>query len=126
MDNPIYTRAVCPNCKTALLTEIPFDMPKSCAVHCGCCQTIFPFNPDPDELQRITQIAADPEKKYRVPSSYDRFMREEIALINASKPDISPYEAFRMASKKWFKNDRGSPTLSSSDLSVQLLKKCRM
>ncbi|KAJ4767773.1 C2C2-YABBY transcription factor [Rhynchospora pubera] len=153
MDNPAkgFTHAVCPNCKIALRVEMPFDMPKSFDVHCDRCDTIFRFNPDPDELQGITQqltsstisrnqilppaapsvsdepdnprtlfvVKPDPEKKHRVPSAYNRFMREEIALIKANKPGIPQREDFRMAAENWAKNDRGSPNVSSSDLSVR-------
>ncbi|KAJ1687332.1 hypothetical protein LUZ63_018722 [Rhynchospora breviuscula] len=162
MDNPAkgFTHAVCPNCKNALTVEMPSDITKSCDVdvHCCCCLTIFRFNPDPDEVQRITQklasltvsrnqilppaapsasdepanprapfvVKPDPEKKYRRPSAYNCFMREEIALIKASKPGIPHRDDFRMAAENWAKNDRGSPTVSSSDLSVQEIKKCPM
>ncbi|KAJ4796674.1 C2C2-YABBY transcription factor [Rhynchospora pubera] len=172
MDNPAkgFTHAVCPNCKIALRVipifstsapfgcvenkvEMPFDMPKSFDVHCDRCDTIFRFNPDPDELQGITQqltsstissrnqilppaapsvsdepanprtlfvVKPDPEKKHRVPSAYNRFMREEIALIKANKPGIPQREAFRMAAENWAKNDRGSvaPQLFHLQISV--------
>nr|XP_018681621.1 PREDICTED: protein DROOPING LEAF-like [Musa acuminata subsp. malaccensis] len=46
-----------------------------------------------------------PEKKHRMPSAYNRFMREEIQRIKASKPDIPHREAFSMAAKNWAKCD---------------------
>ncbi|KAK4773602.1 hypothetical protein SAY87_028621 [Trapa incisa] len=40
-----------------------------------------------------------PEKRQRVPSAYNRFIKEEIQRIKASNPDISHREAFSMAAK---------------------------
>ncbi|KAG6538962.1 hypothetical protein ZIOFF_004114 [Zingiber officinale] len=42
-----------------------------------------------------------PEKRQRVPSAYNRFIREEIHRIKASNPDISHKEAFSAAAKNW-------------------------
>ncbi|KAK1263155.1 Protein YABBY 2 [Acorus gramineus] len=40
-----------------------------------------------------------PEKRQRVPSAYNRFIKEEIQRIKASNPDISHREAFSAAAK---------------------------
>uniref|UniRef100_A0A5B7CBZ4 Putative axial regulator YABBY 2 isoform X2 n=1 Tax=Davidia involucrata TaxID=16924 RepID=A0A5B7CBZ4_DAVIN len=42
-----------------------------------------------------------PEKRQRVPSAYNRFIKEEIQRIKASNPDISHREAFSTAAKNW-------------------------
>ncbi|WOL08933.1 protein YABBY 2-like isoform X1 [Canna indica] len=42
-----------------------------------------------------------PEKRQRVPSAYNRFIREEIRRIKANNPDISHKEAFSAAAKNW-------------------------
>uniref|UniRef100_A0A0A9D1G5 YABBY protein C-terminal domain-containing protein n=1 Tax=Arundo donax TaxID=35708 RepID=A0A0A9D1G5_ARUDO len=42
-----------------------------------------------------------PEKRQRVPSAYNRFIKEEIRRIKASNPDISHKEAFSTAAKNW-------------------------
>ncbi|KAF5470866.1 hypothetical protein F2P56_011354 [Juglans regia] len=42
-----------------------------------------------------------PEKRQRVPSAYNRFIREEIQRIKAGNPDISHREAFSTAAKNW-------------------------
>nr|AYO86710.1 yabby2 [Chimonanthus praecox] len=42
-----------------------------------------------------------PEKRPRVPSAYNRFIKEEIQRIKASNPDISHREAFSTAAKNW-------------------------
>ncbi|KAG4974268.1 hypothetical protein JHK87_031089 [Glycine soja] len=39
------------------------------------------------------------EKRHRVPSAYNRFIKEEIQRIKASNPDISHREAFSSAAK---------------------------
>ncbi|MBA0777402.1 hypothetical protein Gotri_005422, partial [Gossypium trilobum] len=40
-----------------------------------------------------------PEKRQRVPSAYNRFIKEEIQRIKANNPDISHREAFSTAAK---------------------------
>ncbi|XP_039002528.1 putative axial regulator YABBY 2 isoform X1 [Hibiscus syriacus] len=42
-----------------------------------------------------------PEKRQRVPSAYNRFIKEEIQRIKATNPDISHREAFSTAAKNW-------------------------
>ncbi|KAF3453714.1 hypothetical protein FNV43_RR04155 [Rhamnella rubrinervis] len=42
-----------------------------------------------------------PEKRQRVPSAYNQFIREEIQRIKANNPDISHREAFSTAAKNW-------------------------
>ncbi|GAB4859877.1 hypothetical protein Ancab_011358 [Ancistrocladus abbreviatus] len=49
---------------------------------------------------RIPPIRS-PEKRQRVPSAYNKFIREEIQRIKASNPEISHREAFSMAAKNW-------------------------
>ncbi|XP_006664216.1 protein YABBY 6 [Oryza brachyantha] len=45
--------------------------------------------------------ARPPEKRQRVPSAYNRFIKEEIRRIKANNPDISHREAFSTAAKNW-------------------------
>ncbi|XP_038710469.1 axial regulator YABBY 5-like isoform X2 [Tripterygium wilfordii] len=42
-----------------------------------------------------------PEKRQRVPSAYNQFIKEEIQRIKANNPDISHREAFSTAAKNW-------------------------
>ncbi|XP_039044789.1 putative axial regulator YABBY 2 isoform X2 [Hibiscus syriacus] len=42
-----------------------------------------------------------PEKRQRVPSAYNRFIKEEIQRVKATNPDISHKEAFSTAAKNW-------------------------
>ncbi|KAF8116193.1 hypothetical protein N665_0020s0049 [Sinapis alba] len=42
-----------------------------------------------------------PEKRQRVPSAYNRFIKEEIQRIKAGNPQISHREAFSTAAKNW-------------------------
>ncbi|KAG9131960.1 hypothetical protein Leryth_023218 [Lithospermum erythrorhizon] len=54
------------------------------------------------ELPARPQISnRTPEKKPRVPSAYNRFIKEEIQRIKAVNPDISHREAFSSAAKNW-------------------------
>ncbi|WZZ79746.1 hypothetical protein YC2023_100318 [Brassica napus] len=42
-----------------------------------------------------------PEKRQRLPSAYNRFIKEEIQRIKAGNPEISHREAFSTAAKNW-------------------------
>ncbi|XP_039129979.1 axial regulator YABBY 5-like isoform X1 [Dioscorea cayenensis subsp. rotundata] len=46
-------------------------------------------------------LYAAPEKRQRVPSAYNRFIKEEIQRIKSMNPDISHREAFSAAAKNW-------------------------
>ncbi|XP_074293917.1 protein DROOPING LEAF-like [Silene latifolia] len=41
------------------------------------------------------------EKKHRIPSAYNRFMKEEIQRIKAANPEIPHRQAFSAAAKNW-------------------------
>ncbi|XP_010939213.1 protein DROOPING LEAF isoform X1 [Elaeis guineensis] len=67
-------------------------------------------------IPKASFVVKPPEKKHRLPSAYNRFMKEEIQRIKAAKPDIPHREAFSMAAKNWAKCDpRCSTTVSASD-----------
>ncbi|WOG90407.1 hypothetical protein DCAR_0209651 [Daucus carota subsp. sativus] len=53
------------------------------------------------ELPRLPATNKAPEKRQRVPSAYNRFIKEEIQRIKAGNPDISHREAFSAAAKNW-------------------------
>ncbi|KAG5240214.1 CRABS CLAW family protein [Salix suchowensis] len=46
-------------------------------------------------------VVKPPEKKHRLPSAYNRFMKEEIQRIKAADPEIPHREAFSTAAKNW-------------------------
>ncbi|KAI7742062.1 hypothetical protein M8C21_030068 [Ambrosia artemisiifolia] len=54
-----------------------------------------------DELPKPPVANRPPEKRQRVPSAYNRFIKEEIQRIKAGNPDISHREAFSAAAKNW-------------------------
>ncbi|CAK9326572.1 unnamed protein product [Citrullus colocynthis] len=56
-------------------------------------------NSTTDHDQRI--INRPPEKRQRVPSAYNQFIKEEIQRIKATNPDITHREAFSTAAKNW-------------------------
>nr|XP_018633602.1 protein CRABS CLAW-like [Nicotiana tomentosiformis] len=61
------------------------------------------------------------EKKHRLPSAYNRFMKEEIQRIEAENPEIPHREAFSAAAKNWARYiSNGSPngTLSESNTNI--------
>ncbi|KMZ75306.1 Protein YABBY 6 [Zostera marina] len=51
--------------------------------------------------QFLPSIHPPPEKRQRVPSAYNRFIKAEIQRIKSNNPDISHREAFSAASKNW-------------------------
>ncbi|XP_009792033.1 axial regulator YABBY 5-like isoform X1 [Nicotiana tabacum] len=55
----------------------------------------------PEDDQPRTMPIRPPEKRQRVPSAYNRFIKEEIQRIKASNPDITHREAFSTAAKNW-------------------------
>ncbi|CAA6656198.1 unnamed protein product [Spirodela intermedia] len=55
-------------------------------------------DPDPG-LPKL--LDSPPEKRQRVPSAYNRFIKEEIQRIKAGNPDITHREAFSAAAKNW-------------------------
>lgn len=54
-----------------------------------------------DDLPRPPVLNRPPEKRQRIPSAYNRFIKEEIQRIKAGNPDISHREAFSAAAKNW-------------------------
>ncbi|KAF5449494.1 hypothetical protein F2P56_029934 [Juglans regia] len=46
-------------------------------------------------------VVKPPEKKHRLPSAYNRFMKEEIQRIKSANPEIPHREAFSTAAKNW-------------------------
>lgn len=59
------------------------------------------FSQQNDLMQEQTLHTRPPEKRPRVPSAYNRFIKEEIRRIKANNPDISHREAFSTAAKNW-------------------------
>ncbi|KAM3398777.1 putative axial regulator YABBY 2 isoform X1 [Capsicum galapagoense] len=60
----------------------------------------FSASISPEIEPRIPPIRP-PEKRQRVPSAYNKFIKEEIQRIKASNPDITHREAFSTAAKNW-------------------------
>ncbi|GLT26212.1 hypothetical protein SLA2020_012940 [Shorea laevis] len=58
----------------------------------------------PPALNNATEeriVNRPPEKRQRVPSAYNQFIKEEIQRIKANNPNISHREAFSTAAKNW-------------------------
>ncbi|CAN6235753.1 unnamed protein product [Urochloa humidicola] len=63
-----------------------------------------PVKPAPQEPQLNKSAVSGnkhAEKRQRVPSAYNRFIKDEIQRIKASNPDITHREAFSAAAKNW-------------------------
>ncbi|KAI7740608.1 hypothetical protein M8C21_019486 [Ambrosia artemisiifolia] len=112
----------CNFCETVLAVSVPCTiMYATVTVRCGHCTNLLseelrnnPSNllinqpiPDPfgpirvDELLKPPVVNRPPEKRQRVPSAYNRFIKEEIQRIKAGNPEISHREAFSAAAKNW-------------------------
>nr|CTQ35246.1 YABBY transcription factor [Ginkgo biloba] len=50
---------------------------------------------------QIISNDSPPQKRQRVPSAYNRFIRDEIQRIKANNPNMSHKEAFSTAAKNW-------------------------
>ncbi|KAK4423673.1 protein DROOPING LEAF [Sesamum alatum] len=59
-------------------------------------------------------VVKPPEKKHRLPSAYNRFMKEEIQRIKAADPEIPHREAFSAAAKNWARYIPNTPQGSAS------------
>ncbi|KAL7110115.1 hypothetical protein ACP275_05G004100 [Erythranthe tilingii] len=46
-------------------------------------------------------VVKPPEKRHRLPSAYNMFMKEEIQRIKAANPEVPHREAFSAAAKNW-------------------------
>ncbi|KDP42970.1 hypothetical protein JCGZ_23912 [Jatropha curcas] len=75
------------------------DLNKDCGSS-SKCNKVTAFESADHEPPRMPPIRP-PEKRQRVPSAYNRFIKEEIQRIKASNPDISHREAFSTAAKNW-------------------------
>ncbi|KAM1089919.1 hypothetical protein TB2_017272 [Malus domestica] len=58
-------------------------------------------DPTLDPATEERGVNRPPEKRQRVPSAYNQFIKEEIQRIKANNPDISHREAFSTAAKNW-------------------------
>ncbi|CAL5428499.1 unnamed protein product [Camellia sinensis] len=54
-------------------------------------------------------VVKPPEKKHRLPSAYNRFMKEEIQRIKMANPEKPHREAFSAAAKNWARYIPNSP-----------------
>ncbi|KMZ76436.1 Protein YABBY 4 [Zostera marina] len=54
-----------------------------------------------DFIQQSLSVNKPPEKRQRVPSAYNRFIKDEIQRIKAGNPEITHREAFSAAAKNW-------------------------
>ncbi|XP_062091596.1 axial regulator YABBY 1 [Humulus lupulus] len=62
---------------------------------------VMPIRGRTEEIPKPPVVNRPPEKRQRVPSAYNRFIKDEIQRIKAGNPDISHREAFSAAAKNW-------------------------
>ncbi|XAR70427.1 hypothetical protein NMG60_11027273 [Bertholletia excelsa] len=85
----------------SLLEEIPNPTPNFLINQANFSNFGLPAQGGHDELPRPPVVNRPPEKRQRVPSAYNRFIKDEIQRIKAGNPDISHREAFSAAAKNW-------------------------
>uniref|UniRef100_A0ACD5V4G9 Uncharacterized protein n=1 Tax=Avena sativa TaxID=4498 RepID=A0ACD5V4G9_AVESA len=84
------------NAPPGMASMMPPPPPKKAAAH----------NKEPQQQQQRRNVSSsgankNPEKRQRVPSAYNRFIKDEIQRIKANNPDITHREAFSAAAKNW-------------------------
>ncbi|XP_030948440.1 protein YABBY 4-like [Quercus robur] len=84
-----------------LLEEIPNPSPNFLINQNNGSDFTMPARGGVSELPRPPAINRPPEKRQRVPSAYNRFIKDEIQRIKSVNPDISHREAFSAAAKNW-------------------------
>ncbi|AES90958.2 putative transcription factor C2C2-YABBY family [Medicago truncatula] len=86
-----------------LLEEMPNPAPNFMMNHINAPNdfSMPPTRTVADELPRPPIINRPPEKRQRVPSAYNRFIKDEIQRIKSVNPDITHREAFSAAAKNW-------------------------
>ncbi|XP_042503942.1 axial regulator YABBY 1 [Macadamia integrifolia] len=84
-----------------LLEEIPSPQPNMLIDQPNPTDPVVSFRGGADELPRPPVVNRPPEKRQRVPSAYNRFIKDEIQRIKAGNPDITHREAFSAAAKNW-------------------------
>uniref|UniRef100_A0A0D9WVP6 Uncharacterized protein n=1 Tax=Leersia perrieri TaxID=77586 RepID=A0A0D9WVP6_9ORYZ len=99
----------CNYCNTILVVNVPNNCSYNIVtVRCGHCTMVLSMDLAPFHQARTVQDHQvqnrgfqAPEKRQRVPSAYNRFIKEEIQRIKTSNPEISHREAFSAAAKNW-------------------------
>ncbi|KAG6498667.1 protein YABBY 2-like [Zingiber officinale] len=140
----------CNFCNTTLAVSIPGNMFNIVTVRCGRCSCLLSVNlgalaqaiplqihnfgsqSESFDLGSSSKYSRNSlmysmrddqhKKRQRVPSAYNRFIREEIQRIKANNPDISHKEAFSAAAKNWahFPHIHFGLSLDGSDKQVKL------
>ncbi|XP_062109654.1 protein CRABS CLAW [Humulus lupulus] len=75
------------------------DLRKGSSSSSGCSSTTT--SGEPMSPRGAPFVVKPPEKKHRLPSAYNRFMKEEIQRIKSANPEIPHREAFSAAAKNW-------------------------
>ncbi|XP_019267265.1 PREDICTED: protein CRABS CLAW isoform X2 [Nicotiana attenuata] len=128
----------CSFCNTVLAVGIPYKrLLDTVTVKCGHCSNLSFLSTRPPlqgqcfdhqtALQhqaffsdfkkgQSSSSSSTPEKKHRLPSAYNRFMKDEIQRIKAANPEIPHREAFSAAAKNWARYIPNTPngTLAES------------
>ncbi|KAL6582084.1 hypothetical protein OROMI_006098 [Orobanche minor] len=96
---------ICYDHQTSLHQTFCKEFKKSVSASSSSSTSSEPLSPE------APFVVKPPEKKHRLPSAYNRFMKEEIQRIKAVNPEIPHREAFSAAAKNWARyipNSEGS------------------
>ncbi|XP_042009678.1 protein CRABS CLAW-like [Salvia splendens] len=133
-ENVCYIR--CTFCNTVLAVGIPCKrLLDTLTVKCGHCSNLSFLSTKPQSQQAFKKapslssssstssepsspkaqfVVKPPEKKHRLPSAYNRFMKEEIQRIKTANPEIPHREAFSAAAKNWARYIPNHPRQTST------------
>ncbi|XP_068650803.1 protein YABBY 4-like [Aristolochia californica] len=83
-----------------LLEELPAPPPSVLLDQSNMNESVVSIRGS-EQPPRTPVVNRPPEKRQRVPSAYNRFIKDEIQRIKAGNPDITHREAFSAAAKNW-------------------------
>nr|BAJ83627.1 CRC-like YABBY protein [Cabomba caroliniana] len=86
--------------------DITMSLPSLSSTSSSFLSSAILQSADCDEsVDKVRHVAKPPEKKHRLPSAYNRFMREEIQRLKAADPKLTHKGAFSKAAKNWARFD---------------------
>ncbi|KAI3513802.1 hypothetical protein L1887_11970 [Cichorium endivia] len=84
------------------MSQVPNHNSLNSTADLGSSSRYLPVKPPtPSITNDQLTVNAPPEKRTRVPSAYNQFIKQEIQRIKATNPNISHREAFSAAAKNW-------------------------
>jgi ribosomal protein S27E len=106
---PQWYQVTCPNCGSHLQVQLPEGIT---SVQCGNCKAVFAVQiqqaafaqarpPGPMTVKRGRKKKEKTARPPRSPSTYNLFMKDEVANVKAQHPELRHRDAFKMAAERW-------------------------